>query len=187
MLYCAQGEADFQGLAMADPNATKLYGLWQTEVYNAPAALDGRVPKNERGNVQVPPFVSAMPEVCSLAVCQKQLLFLCSLKGLLHWNATDVVDTAGAHGIPDSWQLHKHSPGKLQVASSSCSSSSHPRACTHCTFHMKQRLLPTKHTRHARQRLTDSPGCLVHARVSQSQCAYCIQYFIQEFATIVAD
>ena len=59
----AQGEADFQGLAAADPNATKLYGLWQTVPYNAPAALDGKVPKNERGNVQVPPFVTAMPEV----------------------------------------------------------------------------------------------------------------------------
>ena len=61
-----QGEADYQGLAAADPNATKLYGLWQTTSYNAPAALDGKVPKNERGNVQVPPFVSAMPTVSPL-------------------------------------------------------------------------------------------------------------------------
>ena len=40
---------------------TALYGLWQTEAWMPPAAKDGVVPKNERGNVEVPPFAKALP------------------------------------------------------------------------------------------------------------------------------
>lgn len=40
---------------------TDLYGLWQTRPWAPPAAVDGRVPRNERGNVEVPPFVKALP------------------------------------------------------------------------------------------------------------------------------
>lgn len=40
---------------------TKLYGFWQTEAWEAPVAVDGIVPKNERGNVEVPPLAQALP------------------------------------------------------------------------------------------------------------------------------
>jgi xeroderma pigmentosum group C-complementing protein len=41
---------------------TSLYGFWQTEPWEPPAAADGRVPRNERGNVEVPPFAKALPK-----------------------------------------------------------------------------------------------------------------------------
>lgn len=40
---------------------TKLYGEWQTVAWAPPAAKDGVVPKNERGNVNVPPYAQALP------------------------------------------------------------------------------------------------------------------------------
>jgi hypothetical protein len=39
----------------------KLYGLWQTQEWVAPAAAGGKVPKNERGNVEVPPLTKSLP------------------------------------------------------------------------------------------------------------------------------
>lgn len=40
---------------------TRLYGEWQTVAWAPPAARDGQVPKNERGNVNVPPYAQALP------------------------------------------------------------------------------------------------------------------------------
>ena len=40
---------------------TALYGFWQTEPWQPPAASGGRVPRNERGNVEVPPFAKGLP------------------------------------------------------------------------------------------------------------------------------
>lgn len=40
---------------------TRLYGEWQTVAWAPPAAKDGQVPKNERGNVNVPPYALALP------------------------------------------------------------------------------------------------------------------------------
>ena len=37
------------------------YGVWQTKEWNPPAAADGKVPKNARGNVEAPPFAHALP------------------------------------------------------------------------------------------------------------------------------
>lgn len=42
-------------------DTVKLYGYWQTDPWVPPAAVDGKVPKNERGNVEVPPFAKALP------------------------------------------------------------------------------------------------------------------------------
>ena len=50
------GEADDSALFSA------FYGPWQTRPWKPPAAQGGRVPRNERGNVEVPPFVSQLPE-----------------------------------------------------------------------------------------------------------------------------
>ena len=38
------------------------YGFWQTVEWRPAAAVGGVVPRNEHGNVEVPPFVSALPE-----------------------------------------------------------------------------------------------------------------------------
>lgn len=40
---------------------SSFYGHWQTVAYEPPAARDGIVPKNERGNVEVPPLNKLMP------------------------------------------------------------------------------------------------------------------------------
>jgi hypothetical protein len=43
-----------------DSNMQQLYGLWQTEEFIR-RAVDGKVPRNERGNVEVPPLAKSMP------------------------------------------------------------------------------------------------------------------------------
>ncbi len=40
----------------------RLYGHWQTEAWAPKPATGGHVPKNERGQVDVPPFALALPE-----------------------------------------------------------------------------------------------------------------------------
>ena len=40
----------------------RLYGHWQTLPWAPEPATDGRVPKNERGQVDVPPFALALPQ-----------------------------------------------------------------------------------------------------------------------------
>jgi len=46
-----------------DPSQqTRLYGRWQTRRWEAPVAVDGIVPKNERGNVQCPPLTMSLPK-----------------------------------------------------------------------------------------------------------------------------
>lgn len=52
-----------------------LYGQWQTQEAQAAAASGGRVPRNERGNVEVPPF-APMPEVPYVSVSSLSLLML---------------------------------------------------------------------------------------------------------------
>lgn len=42
---------------------TKLYGDWQTEEWIPPKAKNGKVPKNEHGNVLCPPLAFALPRV----------------------------------------------------------------------------------------------------------------------------
>ncbi|KAL4536811.1 hypothetical protein Ndes2437B_g06215 [Nannochloris sp. 'desiccata'] len=44
-----------------DEELSDFYGIWQTKPWVPDAAVNGRVPKNERGNVEVPPFASALP------------------------------------------------------------------------------------------------------------------------------
>jgi len=43
---------------------TQLYGDWQTRELILKGAENGKVPRNERGNVEVPPFAHAMPPGC---------------------------------------------------------------------------------------------------------------------------
>ena len=51
---CLQGEGD-------GSRTIELFGEWQTEAYTPPAAANGIVPKNERGNVEAPPFAKCLP------------------------------------------------------------------------------------------------------------------------------
>lgn len=39
----------------------ELYGPWQTRAWAPPAAQNGIVPRNDHGNVEVPPFAAAVP------------------------------------------------------------------------------------------------------------------------------
>ena len=49
----------------------RLYGHWQTAAWAPPQATNGRVPKNERGQVDVPPFALTLPQGATDAVrCQ---------------------------------------------------------------------------------------------------------------------
>lgn len=48
-----------------DGGVTKLYGDWQTREWSMPAAQNGCVPKTERGNVNVPPYATNLPEGAS--------------------------------------------------------------------------------------------------------------------------
>ncbi|KAF8070964.1 RAD4 [Scenedesmus sp. PABB004] len=50
------------GASGAEQATQALYGLWQTEPWAPPAAVDGKVPRNEHGNVEAPPFAAALPE-----------------------------------------------------------------------------------------------------------------------------
>ncbi len=48
---------------LTDAAVTKLYGKWQTQEWIPPAAENGVVPKNDKGNVLAPPFAAALPKV----------------------------------------------------------------------------------------------------------------------------
>jgi xeroderma pigmentosum group C-complementing protein len=48
-------------LQVTESGHTELFGMWQTQPWAPPAARDGIVPKNERGNVEVPPFAKELP------------------------------------------------------------------------------------------------------------------------------
>lgn len=52
------GDAD---IGTNDQAMSRYYAEWQTEPWCPPAAKDGKVPKNDRGNVEVPPFAFQMP------------------------------------------------------------------------------------------------------------------------------
>lgn len=39
-----------------------MFGLWQTEPWRPASVVEGRVPRNEYGNIECPPFVPALPE-----------------------------------------------------------------------------------------------------------------------------
>lgn len=48
--------------APSEMGMNRIYGVWQTRPWAAPAARGGQVPKNERGQVDCPPFSLALPE-----------------------------------------------------------------------------------------------------------------------------
>lgn len=57
-----EGGDDTADGEVQDPASfSSFYGHWQTVEYEPPAAKDGIVPKNERGNVEVPPLNKLMP------------------------------------------------------------------------------------------------------------------------------
>jgi xeroderma pigmentosum group C-complementing protein len=52
---------DKEGSGAVDSNMQQLYGLWQTDAF-VRRAVDGKVPRNQRGNVEVPPLAKSLPE-----------------------------------------------------------------------------------------------------------------------------
>lgn len=61
-LVSAAEDAEAGGAAAAGAAVTLLYGFWQTDPWQPPKAEGGVVPKNERGNVECPPFAKALPQ-----------------------------------------------------------------------------------------------------------------------------
>lgn len=64
MVKGGEGDSDQEEEGAKMPGAvaeTRLYGLWQTEEWEVPVAMDGLVPKNEHGNVHCPPLASSLP------------------------------------------------------------------------------------------------------------------------------
>lgn len=57
------------GLPESEALQTWLYGQWQTVEWHPPVAVDGIVPKNQRGTVHCPPLAAALP-VVSLQVAR---------------------------------------------------------------------------------------------------------------------
>lgn len=55
---CDQTQGD--DATQQDNNMQRLYGLWQTVAF-VRRAEDGKVPRNERGNVEVPPLAKSLP------------------------------------------------------------------------------------------------------------------------------
>jgi hypothetical protein len=57
----AGGQAgDKEGSEAVDSSMQQLYGLWQTDAF-VRRAVDGKVPCNQRGNVEVPPLAKDLP------------------------------------------------------------------------------------------------------------------------------
>ena len=54
-------------IPVPDALVTKMYGQWQTQLWEVPTAVGGIVPKNDRGNVHCPPLASELPKVCTLS------------------------------------------------------------------------------------------------------------------------
>lgn len=48
--------------AASEAGMNRMYGVWQTRPWAPPAARGGQVPKNERGQVDCPPYSLALPE-----------------------------------------------------------------------------------------------------------------------------
>lgn len=46
----------------ADGKKAELYGPWQTRPWAPPPACNGIVPRNDRGNIEVPPFAAELPQ-----------------------------------------------------------------------------------------------------------------------------
>ena len=57
----AADAADEAG-AVRGSTGSPLFGLWQTEPWRPASVVEGRVPRNEYGNIECPPFVPALPE-----------------------------------------------------------------------------------------------------------------------------
>ncbi|KXZ44021.1 hypothetical protein GPECTOR_75g745 [Gonium pectorale] len=55
------GTVDAGALGPGAGPTINLYGRWQTDPWVPPAAADGIVPKNERGNVECPPLAPSLP------------------------------------------------------------------------------------------------------------------------------
>jgi hypothetical protein len=75
-----------------------LYGLWQTEAWEPPPAVDGKVPRNEHGNVEVPPFAKSLPKGETCAVLE--LNTLCHGMTWVCWHVCIVVVPPCARSLP---------------------------------------------------------------------------------------
>lgn len=75
------------------------YGYWQTEEWTPPAAKDGKVPKNERGNVEVPPFAAALP-IGTVHIQLPNVLSICRKLGIDFAPALVGFEVRGGRSVP---------------------------------------------------------------------------------------
>lgn len=79
-VHTSAPEADEEAGGADEQLQQLLYGLWQTEPWSPPPAVGGIVPRNEHGNVEVPPLTCALPAgkytsmPCSVECCPLLLL-----------------------------------------------------------------------------------------------------------------
>ena len=74
-------------------------GAHQTDPWQPPAAKDGQVPKNERGNVEVPPFASALPGGC-VHLRYRYMQPICRELGIDFAPALEGFELAGGRMVP---------------------------------------------------------------------------------------
>ncbi len=78
----------------------RLYGMWQTEAWAPPGASRGRVPRNERGNVEVPPFASALPAGTRHLSSAPGLVAVCKALGFDFAPALVGFEMRGGRSVP---------------------------------------------------------------------------------------
>ncbi|GFR39985.1 hypothetical protein Agub_g518, partial [Astrephomene gubernaculifera] len=77
-----------------------LYGKWQTNAWEPPTAVDGIVPKNERGNVECPPLVPCLPRRTVHLTLGPGLGAICRTLGLDYAPALVGFEVQGGRMVP---------------------------------------------------------------------------------------
>eukprot|EP01025_Chloroclados_australasicus_P056271 TRINITY_DN6936_c0_g1_i2.p2 TRINITY_DN6936_c0_g1~~TRINITY_DN6936_c0_g1_i2.p2 ORF type:complete len:255 (-),score=46.23 TRINITY_DN6936_c0_g1_i2:435-1199(-) len=76
-----------------------LYGYWQTQVWQAPIAVDGKVPQNEFGNVECPPLLPSLP-IGTQHLQYPKIAATCRKLGVHYAHAVTRFDYRGAKADP---------------------------------------------------------------------------------------
>ncbi|KAI8108137.1 hypothetical protein M9434_006167 [Picochlorum sp. BPE23] len=75
------------------------YAEWQTIPWSPPPAVDGKVPKNERGNIEAPPFATELPKG-TVHVQLPQIAKICKKIGIEFAPALTGFDIRGGRSVP---------------------------------------------------------------------------------------
>lgn len=78
---------------------SRYYAEWQTVPWSPPPAVDGKVPKNERGNIEAPPFATELPKG-TVHVQLPQIAKICKKIGIDFAPALTGFDIRGGRSVP---------------------------------------------------------------------------------------